>query len=475
MLFNTFQFAVFMATVVLCLKIFRNRRLQLSLLVLASYVFYYYSSGCLFVLLLFSSLLDFYCGRKIFESGASGKRLFLVLSLAGNLGILGFFKYADFAIGIANQLRGIFGISPPVALLNIVLPVGISFFTFQTMSYTIDIYLGKLKPTESFLKFMLYVAFFPQLVAGPIVRAASFLPQLNISRISILPQNLKLGLTYIGWGLVKKVVFADNISPFVDGIFSDPTGLGSFPVMLGALGFGIQIYCDFSAYSDIAIGCARIMGFRFPKNFDKPYFARSPTDFWRRWHISLSSWLKDYIYIPLGGNRKGAARSYANVMVTMLLGGLWHGASWNFVIWGFYHGVLLAAHKLFSRAFPGHNGTRLTRVLSVFATQYFIFLGWLIFRVKNMDHLGYSVLRFIVPDFKMGPGAMALYVMSNLWPVCLIVMFMYLHFFSYKTRDIIRKIAGLSYIHWFLFIAFAALLLFLFAPSINTAFIYFQF
>ena len=470
MLFNTIEFAIFMICVVLAIKLFKNKRLQLSILVFASYLFYYFSSGFFFVLLLFSSLLDFYVGRKIFESKTSIKRkFFLALSIIGNLGILAFFKYADFAIEIANQIRNIFGISA-LPFLSIALPVGISFFTFQTMSYTLDIYRRKLSPTKSFLKFMLFVSFFPQLVAGPIVRASTFLPQLKKKTIKILPDNLKLGLTYISWGLVKKIVFANNIGPFVDSIFANPLGLNSLTIIFGTIAFGIQIYMDFSAYSDIAIGTARILGFKFPKNFDKPYFAHNPSDFWKRWHISLSSWVKDYVYIPLGGNRKGRTRKYLNLLITMTLMGLWHGASWNFVLWGFYHGTILIAYRFISK-----YDFKIGKIMSIIITQYLVFLGWLIFRVGNSEYLWYSIKKFIILDFNLGLTETLGFISTNIWPLFLILLFCYIHFFSYKAKNIIKKINSLNYLSWFLYLLLVILLLFLFAPSLNTAFIYFQF
>jgi len=470
MLFNTLEFAIFMICVVLAIKLFKNKKLQLSILVLSSYLFYYFSSGFLFVLLLFSSLLDFYVGKKIFESKNSAKRkFFLILSLIGNLGILAFFKYADFAIQIANYFGDSLGFST-LPLLNIVLPIGISFFTFQTMSYTIDIYRRKMSPTNSFLKFMLFVSFFPQLVAGPIIRASTFLPQLNKKRLKILPSNLKLGLTYISWGLVKKIVFADNIGPFVDSIFTNPLGLNSLPIMLATIAFGIQIYCDFSAYSDIAIGTARILGFKFPKNFNKPYFACNPSNFWNRWHISLSSWVRDYLYIPLGGNRKGKIRTYLNLLVTMVLMGLWHGASWNFVLWGFYHGAILVSYRFISK-----YDFKINKILSIIITQYLVFLGWLIFRLRNFEYLGYCVKKFIFFDFNLDLTETIGFFMTNIWVFFLIVLFCYIHFFSYRAKDIIEKINSWKYLSWFLYLLFVILLLFLFSPSLNTAFIYFQF
>ena len=264
---------------------------------------------------------------------------------------MGFFKYADFGISQINHVTESLGI-PEITALGLILPIGISFYTFQTISYTVDIYRGKLEPSKSLWEFALFVSFFPQLVAGPILRASHFLPQLRekisnnnitsrLRTITIHDTSLRFGISLMAIGFFKKMFFADNIAPMSNEIFNVPYGLESFTVMLGAIAFGVQIYCDFSGYSDIAIGAATILGFHIPANFNKPYFAVSPVDFWRRWHISLSTWLRDYLYIPLGGNRKGNSRTYTNLITVMFLGGLWHGASWNFVIWGLMHGAYL--------------------------------------------------------------------------------------------------------------------------------------
>jgi len=469
MLFNSIDFLIFMISVFVLMILFRNKRIQFLILIVASYIFYYFSSGLLFVLLFLSSILDFYIGRKIFESkNKKSKRFFLIISIIGNLGILGFFKYANFSIQIANHLRDLFGFSA-LPMLNIILPVGISFFTFQTMSYTIDIYRGKLQPTPSFLKFMLFVSFFPQLVAGPIVRASEFFPQLNKKRVFIIPANVKLGLTYISWGIVKKVIFADSLNPFVSNIFSNPLGLNSITIIFGTIAFGIQIYCDFSGYTDIAIGVARLLNFTFPKNFDKPYFAHNPSNFWERWHISLSSWLKDYLYISLGGNIKGKIRTLVNLMITMILGGLWHGASWNFVVWGIYQGLLLVGYKIIS----SKSGIRIRKGLAIFITQYFVFLGWLIFRIRNSQYLIYSIKKYILFDFDF--SGFPEFVVANKYIFMIMIIFIIIHILSYKIKDVVKRINSLDYKIWFLYILMIILILILFAPTINTAFIYFQF
>jgi len=332
-------------------------------LVGSSYFFFYFSSNFLITLLIFSTLLDFYVGKAIFTAkDKKRKKILLVSSLVGNLGLLGFFKYADFGISQINNVTGSLGI-PEITSLGLILPIGISFYTFQTISYTVEIYRGKLEPSKSLWEFALFVSFFPQLVAGPILRASHFLPQLRekisnnnitsrLRTITIHDASLRFGITLMAVGFFKKMFFADNIAPMVNEIFNAPYGLESFSVMLGAIAFGVQIYCDFSGYSDIAIGAAIILGFHIPANFNKPYFAVSPADFWRRWHISLSTWLRDYLYIPLGGNRKGNSRTYVNLITVMFLGGMWHGASWNFVIWGLMHGAYLVVQKLITNKFP---------------------------------------------------------------------------------------------------------------------------
>ena len=259
-----------------------------------------------------------------------------------------------------------FDIGSNIPMLNLALPIAISFYTFHSITYTVGIYRKQLEPAKTFTEYAIFVAFFPQLVAGPILRAKEFLPQLRekiegstvggiFRQIVIEKSNLKYGITIMIFGFLKKMFFADNIAPLVNDVFSSPVGHDSLTIMLTTLAFGIQIYCDFSGYSDIALGAAWIMGFKIPINFNKPYFATSPSDFWRRWHISLSTWLRDYLYVPLGGNRKSRVRTYLNLFIVMFLGGLWHGASWNFVIWGILHGAYLAVHRAMSNRYHRYS------------------------------------------------------------------------------------------------------------------------
>jgi D-alanyl-lipoteichoic acid acyltransferase DltB (MBOAT superfamily) len=271
--------------------------------------------------------------------------------------------------------------------------------------------------------------------------------------------------------------FADNIAPMVDEIFSMPTGLESFSVVLGAIAFGVQIYCDFSGYSDIAIGAAMILGFHIPANFNKPYFATSPVDFWRRWHISLSSWLRDYLYIPLGGNKKGNTRTYVNLVTVMFLGGLWHGASWNFVIWGLMHGIYLAIQKLITNIFPQLKNNQFTKkrhikIISILITQYFVFMAWLVFRVQNIDALPYVLYKYVIWDF--ATNSTIFIVSGNKFPIVLIIGFFILNYISYK-RNIVEKLSKVKPVYWIGFLISIMILILFFYDTNPQDFIYFRF
>jgi alginate O-acetyltransferase complex protein AlgI len=490
MLFNTIDFIIFFISVLVVISIFRQRKFQHFFLVIASYFFFYFTSNYLIVLLIFSTLLDFYVGKSIWNTKSlQKKKLLLSASLAGNLGLLGFFKYSDFAILQFNLLGEFFDLTSNIPFLELALPIGISFYTFQTISYTVDIYRGKLEPSKTFKEFALFVSFFPQLVAGPIVRARNFLPQLRekmesfdspskLKQIILEKGNLKLGITIMSLGFFKKVFFADNIAPLVDTIFSNPIGMESFTVVLGAIAFGIQIYCDFSGYSDIAIGAALILGFKLPINFNKPYFATSPSDFWRRWHISLSTWLRDYLYIPLGGNKKSNSRTYVNLLIVMFLGGLWHGASWNFVIWGLLHGGYLAVHKIIVKKIPVVGNSRFLKTklgvfLTIIVTQYFVFLAWIPFRVHDFEQSIFLIQKYVFLDFVWETTPKI--ISENTFAVGLIPLFFLLHIISYKKSNISERISKMNSVYWILFlIAIMSLIIFFFSGNAED-FIYFRF
>ncbi len=488
MLFNTPEFIIFFVIVLSIIAIVKMRLFQHLFIIGASYFFFYFSSNYLITLLIFSTLLDFYVGKAIFKTNnKKKKKILLITSLAGNLGLLGFFKYADFGIVQINQFTNTLGISE-ISALGLILPIGISFYTFQTISYTVDIYRGKLEPSKSIAEFALFVSFFPQLVAGPILRASVFLPQLRekistgkisarLRTITIHDIALRTGITLMAMGFFKKMFFADNIAPMVNEIFSVPYGLESFSVILGAIAFGVQIYCDFSGYSDIAIGAAMILGFHIPANFNKPYFATSPVDFWRRWHISLSSWLRDYLYVPLGGNRKGSSRTYVNLVVVMFLGGLWHGASWNFVIWGLMHGIYLAIQKLFTNRFPQLKNNTFTKkrhikIISILVTQYFVFMAWLAFRVQDIDALQYVLYKYVIWDFATSSTIQML--SHNKLPIILIVGFFILNYISYK-RNIVEKLSKTKPIYWIIFLITVMILILFLYDTTPEDFIYFRF
>ncbi len=342
MLFNSWVFAIFFLAV-FGLYVLLPHRKQNLLILAASYLFYGWWDSRFTLLLLLSTVVDYNCALAI-RSKPERRRLFLFLSLATNLGILGFFKYFNFFVGSAERVFECFGMSADVFTLSIILPVGISFYTFQTLAYTIDVYRGQTEPTRDFVSFAVYVAYFPQLVAGPIERASHLLP------LICKPRHLSWDRAYravllIIVGYFKKVFIADGVAPLVDTCFDFPEAFGGVTLALGVFLFALQIYGDFSGYTDIARGVSGLMGIDLRLNFKQPYLSANITEFWRRWHISLSSWLRDYLYVPLGGNRKGVRRTYLNLMLTMLLGGLWHGAGWNFVVWGGLHGVYLAVHK----------------------------------------------------------------------------------------------------------------------------------
>lgn len=392
MLFNSFQFILFFGAVLLLYRALPHRG-QNWMLLIASYVFYGAWDWRFLILFFITTLTDYCCALQVARSTSPRRRKsFVALSVVVNMGILGFFKYANFFSDSLAGLLAVFGVQFHPLTMAIILPVGISFYTFQSMSYTIDVYRGQLAPCRNFFDYALYVSFFPQLVAGPIERATHLLPQVLKPR-RVTPGYVSEGLYLILWGYFKKVFVADNMALIVEPIFAQQTGFTGAQVWIGALAFAFQIYGDFSGYSDIARGTARLLGFDIMRNFNLPYFSRSPQEFWHRWHISLSSWLRDYLYIPLGGNRKGRVRTYVNLMATMVLGGLWHGAAWTFVIWGTYHGLLLAVHRAWcewrGQAPKGESpeGSALLKGLQIAAMFLLTLYSWLIFRCTSFGQL----------------------------------------------------------------------------------------
>jgi alginate O-acetyltransferase complex protein AlgI len=406
MLFNSALYGVFLLGSWAVFWLLRRVRLPRALfLVAASYVFYFYGTWdaardepvplapvgwallCLGVIFV-GSTIDFFVGKALGKvKRRAGRNALLLVSIVYYLGVLAVFKYWNFAADSFATLFAALGVHLQVTHLRLVLPFGISFFTFETMSYTIDVWRGELPPARRYLDYLLFVCFFPHLVAGPIVRPHQMLPQLAAPpRLDVEMQAR--GLWRIATGLTKKIVIGDYLAQaMVNRVFATPERFTALEVLLAVYGYAVQIYADFSGYSDVAIGSAALFGYELPENFDAPYIARNLQEFWHRWHISLSTWLRDYLYKPLGGSRGGPVKTYRNLMITMVLGGLWHGASWNFVIWGTLHGGALAVTRLWQRRRgEGAGGSTLGRIASTLATFHFVCLAWVFFRAPSFAH-----------------------------------------------------------------------------------------
>jgi len=382
MVFNSVIFLVFFILFIQFYWLLNNKfhfKYRNLYTIVASYIFYGWWDWRFLSLIVISSGIDYFLGKKIYnESRVSIRKTLVTISLLSNLGILGFFKYFNFFIDSFNQILSLFSLSVNVSTLSIILPVGISFYTFQTLSYTIDIYRGKLNPSKDIISFFAFVSFFPQLVAGPIERASNLLSQFSEKKTFNSGNNIE-GLRLILWGMFKKVVIADNFGVMVEPIFNTETNINGLTILLGGTLFAFQVYADFSGYSDIAIGIARMLGFRLKKNFATPYFSKSFEEFWRRWHISLSTWFRDYVYIPLGGSRGSVFRVDVNLFLTFTLSGLWHGAGINFVLWGALHGVVIVIEKHFVK--------NINKFIywPIFFTGFVILL--VIFRGHNIWHI----------------------------------------------------------------------------------------
>lgn len=389
MLFPTIEFAVFFALVFPITWLLNAHNTWKKLfLVAASYYFYAFWRVEFTLLLFLSSLINYLLALGLGQLRDGTPRLILFwLAVAANLGVLGYFKYYNFFAAQFVNAMDTAGIRVEVRFIEVALPVAISFLTFHALSYIIDVYRRAIQPSKSLLDILLYISFFPHLIAGPIVRANKFLVQTETPRN---PSDIRLGQSVflILGGLFKKVIIANYLSTeFVDPVFRDPLNHSSLDLVFGMYAYALQIYCDFSAYTDIAIGIANLLGYEFPQNFNYPYRATSVQDFWRRWHMSLSSWLRDYLYLPLGGNRFGELMTYRNIMVTMALGGLWHGASWNFLIWGLLHGAALVTERIFGLTGSGSSSPRspIRGALSWFFTIHFVCLTWVFFRAPTLD------------------------------------------------------------------------------------------
>jgi alginate O-acetyltransferase complex protein AlgI len=487
MLFNSVEFVVFFTLILAVVTIIKQRNFQHLFILFASYFFYYFSGTYFLSILVASTVIDYFLGKEIFKAKtAQMKKLVLAISISFNLGLLGFFKYTNFAIDQFNGMLQNLNMQQ-IPMMDIVLPVGISFYTFHSVGYLIDVYRGHISPSKSIRDYAIFVAFFPQLVAGPILRSKLFLPQLRekfessdrIRQIVIENANLKLGITLMAFGFLKKIFFADNIAQLPNEVFLNPIGLDSLTIILATVAFGIQIYCDFSGYSDIAIGAALILGFKIPKNFNKPFFATSPTEFWRRWHISLSLWVRDYLYLPLVFNRrKSLSAVFLSLMFTFFLLGLWHGAGWNFIIFGLLHGIYVAVDTMIRIKFPSLTKivffkTRIGSIVSILFTQYLVFFAFIAFRLRDLDQLSYSMEKFVFIDFQT--NEMVGIILQNKISVALLFLFIILHIISYKKSNLVESVSNLKLRYWTLFIMLVIGAIFYLYDANPDDFIYFRF
>ena len=478
MSFISVEFIIFFA-VVLGLYHASPHRAQNGLLTLASYLFYGWWDWRFLSLILFSSTVDYVCGRLLDPEGGRAlspraRLAILWASVGTNLGLLATFKYYNFFIDSLKHLLGAeLGLPWGLGSLEIILPVGISFYTFQTMSYTIDVYRGKMAATRRVDDFFLFVSFFPQLVAGPIERASRLLPQIEAPR-RVRSEQVVSGAQLMLLGFAKKMIVADNLALLVDSIYSNPKAdLTAWTVTLATYAFAFQIYADFSGYTDIARGAARMLGFDLCRNFKVPYLATNPSDFWQRWHVSLSSWLRDYLYISLGGNRHGAWRTWRNLMLTMLLGGLWHGASWNFVLWGAYHGLLLVIFHQFVPRRQAREAASAVRGgwrfwLAALGFFQLTCVGWFLFRVDSLSHI-------VTLGEAMGRVEWTAPLLSSLWTLVVFAApLMALDIYRYKRDDPEPwrqwSLAGQVAFHLLLFYGVV-----LYGTPNAVSFIYFQF
>jgi alginate O-acetyltransferase complex protein AlgI len=475
MLFNSIDFAIFLPVIFIIywLVVNKNLALQNLMILIASYVFYGWWDWRFLSLIFISSMTDYAIGLGLNKSKSKkNRKLLLSISLLINVGLLGFFKYFNFFIDSFIDLFTTFGFSINSRSLNIILPVGISFYTFQTLSYTIDIYRYKIEPTKDIIAFFAFVSFFPQLVAGPIERAANLLPQFKEKRFFDYDKAAD-GLRQILWGLFKKVVIADSCAKNVDFIFANYDTLSGSILFLGTIYFAFQIYGDFSGYSDIAIGTARLLGFDIMRNFAYPYFSRDIAEFWRRWHISLSTWFRDYVYIPLGGSYVNKLKRIRNILITFTVSGFWHGANWTFIIWGFLHGLYYIPIILLNKQ-KKHTGTvspnnlfpSIKETCQILTTFFFTLIAWVFFRAETIQHAFnylthmFSTSLFVFPE-------------NQKRNVILIIILLIIEWFHRKKEHGFQIDKYPTFIRWPLYCILALVILNYFGEE--KTFIYFQF
>ncbi|MHC4214918.1 MAG: MBOAT family O-acyltransferase [Planctomycetota bacterium] len=466
MLFHTWKFCIFFVVTCLGFALFRRTRLKNLWLLIASYFFYGWWNPLYLVLIAYTTLLNYLVALRLevlkveVDSGPTNPgKFWLGLSIANNLFLLGFFKYAAFVTTNINLLLSSFGVEVGLPEPDILLPIGISFFTFQSMGYTIDVYRGKFDAEHNIITFATFVAFFPQLIAGPIERAKSLLPQLH-SSAKITSDDIADGLSLFIVGLFKKIALADLLALYVDKIYNDPSNAGSMALIFATYAFAWQIYFDFSGYTDMARGLARAMGIGLSLNFNNPYTATDLRDFWRRWHITLSLWFRDYLYIPLGGNRKGTARFCISILLTMAIGGLWHGAAWKFIIWGLVHAVALV---LFSALETKTSYHKLPRIIKQLLTFHIVSFAWIFFRADNIAEAWLIIQRIFT-------GATA----AAQVPVLIFAMVAAVWIYQFIYESQARKILEAKFVRVTLMLIMLWYLM-TFATSAQEPFIYFQF
>jgi len=476
MLFNSIEFLFFLPTVfALYWFVFKkNHTVQNILLIISGYVFYGWWDWRFLLLLILSSTVDFIVGISLGKVKEELKRkLILTISISFNIGLLGFFKYFNFFAESFASLMAQIGLHADPITLKVILPVGISFYTFQSLSYTIDVYKRKMEPTRDMLAFYAFISFFPQLVAGPIERAKNMVPQFIVKR-NFDYEKAKDGLKQILWGLFKKMVIADNLAPHVAKIFHNYADYSGSTLLLGAFYFAIQIYCDFSGYSNIAIGTAELFGFKLMRNFANPYFSRDIGEFWRRWHISLSTWFRDYLYIPLGGNRVSTWKLVRNLLITFTVSGLWHGANWTFIAWGFFNGLLLVPLSVFKLNKSNQNTVaegrwypNVKELLQMGLTFCLTLIAWVFFRSPNITdsfhYLGhmFSSSLFTVPSGEFKANFL------------LVVLLILIEWFQRNKEHPLQFDKVPVYARWIIYYAF--LLLIFNKGGQQASFIYFQF
>jgi alginate O-acetyltransferase complex protein AlgI len=475
MLFCSQAFLFFFTALLLIYWLMRWRTARIGLLLAASFYFYAVWNAWLALLVGVTTVMDYLLALGMENSTSPRRRkMLLLVSLVVNLGVLGYFKYANFFLVSLDEALIALGVPMWFGTLRVILPIGISFYTFEAINYTVDVYRRRAPAERNLAHFLLFILFFPHLVAGPIVRARDFLPQIKRRKRFSWPR-IHLGAQFFFLGLLKKLAIADRMALYVDPVFADPHAYSAPTLWLATMAYALQIYCDFSGYTDMAIGTAHMLGYKLAQNFNIPYVSLNVSEFWRRWHISLSTWLRDYLFIPLGGSRYGSWRTSRNLLITMTLGGLWHGASWNFVLWGMLHGLLLIVHKTFQgfcRGYPFLERvlqSRLGMLLRLGLTLFSVCIGWIFFRATTLATAAAFLQR--MASFSMQPAAGPLPNRDLFLTLAIVIVCHIVRRFDLWPKWQVRlpaSLLGFSY-------AAAVTVAILLAPSGNKPFIYFQF